>query len=107
MSCAAFTAGPAPASRSATSSRRLAQLGDIAPEEGCDQAVRERADTSCTEGKLVQVIHPRHERPGEAAHVHSEHVRDSLVATERRTRAEAAVVVGLRPPFERLHKPAR
>src|SRR5919205_627369 len=83
------------------------ELGDVAAEEERGRPVGDDAQLPREERELVQVVRPRDEPAWEAAQAQAEHVRDPLVATERRHLAEHPVAVGARLAAQVLRQAAR
>src|SRR5919108_1254433 len=83
------------------------ELGDVAAEEERGRPVGDDAQLPRQERELVQVVRAGDEPAGEAAQVDPEHVRDPLVAAERRDLAEHPVAVRTRLAAEVLGEAAR
>ena len=73
-----------------------AELGDVATEEELNRPVGDDAELPGDQRQLVEVVRPRDPPAEEAAERQAHHLRDPLVAAERRDLAEHPVAVGLR-----------
>ena len=71
-----------------------AELGDVSPEEERRRPVDEDANLPRQEWKLVEVVGARHEPAREASEPQTQHLCDSLVATEGRHLSEHSIAIG-------------
>src|SRR4051794_34380035 len=83
-----------------------AELHDVAAEEERHRPIDDDAQLPGDERQLVEVVGARDEPPGEAAQRDPEHVRDALVAAERRHLPEHAVAVRAHVACEVLREAA-